>query len=38
MGRQALGQGHDVRLMPPKYVQPFVRCDKNNTKDAEACA
>ena len=38
LGRQLLGQGHDVRLMPPKYAQPFVKRDKNDTKDAEACA
>ena len=37
LGRQLLGQGHDVRLMPPKYVRPFVKRDKNDTKDAEAC-
>ena len=36
LGRQLLGQGHDVRLMPPTYVQPFVKRDKNDTKDAEA--
>ena len=38
LGRQLLAQGHDVRLMPPKYVQPFVKRDKNDSKDAEACA
>ena len=34
-GRVLLAQGHDVKLMPPKYVKPFVKRDKN---DAEACA
>ncbi len=34
LGRQLLGQGHDVRLMPPKYVKR----DTNDTKDTEACA
>lgn len=29
LGRQLLAQGHDVRLMPPKYVQPFVKRDKS---------
>jgi len=38
LGRQLLAQGHDVRLMPPKYVKPFVKRDKNDAKDAEACA
>lgn len=38
LGRQLLAQGHDVRLMPPKYVKPFVKRDKNDSKDAEACA
>ena len=38
LGRQLLAQGHDVRLMPPNYVQPFVKRDKNDSKDAEACA
>ncbi len=38
LGRELLGQGHDVRLMPPKYVKPFVKRDKNDSKDAEACA
>ena len=23
LGRQLLAQGHDVKLMPPKYVKPF---------------
>ena len=29
LGRQLLGQRHDVRLMPPKYVKPFVKRDKS---------
>ena len=29
LGRQLLAQGHDVRLMPPKYVKPFVKRDKS---------
>lgn len=29
LGRKLLGQGHDVRLMPPKYVKPFVKRDKS---------
>ncbi len=38
LGRQLQVHGHGVRLMPPKYVQPVVKRDKNDTKDAEACA
>ena len=29
LGRQLLAQGHDVRLMPPKYAKPFVKRDKS---------
>ena len=28
--------GHDVRLMPPSYVKPYVKPQKNDTADAEA--
>ena len=38
LGRKLLEQGHDVKLMPPKYVKPFVKRDKTDSKDAEACA
>src|SRR6516165_6133929 len=31
---QALG--HDVRLMPPSYVKPYVKRQKNDATDAEA--
>ena len=31
---QALG--HTVRLMPPAYVKPYVKRQKNDTTDAEA--
>ena len=37
LGRQLLAQGHDVRLMHPKYVKPFVKRDETDTKDAEDC-
>jgi transposase len=30
--------GHDVRLIPPIYVKPFVRRQKNDAADAEAIA
>jgi transposase len=28
--------GHDVRLMPPSYVQPYVKRAKTDASDAEA--
>lgn len=28
--------GHDVRLLPPAYVKPFVKRQKNDAADAEA--
>lgn len=28
--------GHDVRLMPPAYVKPYVKRNKNDRADAEA--
>ena len=28
--------GHDVRLMPPAYVKPYVKRQKNDAADAEA--
>jgi transposase len=30
------GYGHDVRLMPPAYVKPYVKRNKNDGRDAEA--
>jgi transposase len=38
LGRQLTAQGHDVRLMPPQYVRPFVKSNKNDFIDAEAIA
>ncbi|MBM3567813.1 MAG: IS110 family transposase [Alphaproteobacteria bacterium] len=34
--RQILALGHDVRLMPPGYVKPYVKRNKNDAADAEA--
>jgi transposase len=34
--REIRGLGHEVRLMPPAYVKPFVKRQKNDTADAEA--
>jgi len=30
------GYGHQVRLMPPLYVKPYVKRNKNDSRDAEA--
>src|SRR5258707_13396659 len=37
-GRQLTALGHDVRLMPAKYVKPFLKSHKNDYRDAEAIA
>lgn len=37
-GRIAEGAGHEVRLIPPIYVKPFVKRQKNDAADAEAIA
>jgi transposase len=34
--RQLGGLGHEVRLMPPQYVKPYVKRHKNDAADAEA--
>src|SRR5213076_1447122 len=38
LGRVLRKQGHEVRLMPPEYVQPYVKAQKNDERDAEAIA
>ena len=35
-GREIEALGHEVRLIPPIYVKPFVKRHKNDTADAEA--
>ena len=35
-GRQILALGHEVSLVPPIYVKPFVKRQKNDEADAEA--
>ena len=35
-GREILPLGHEVRLVPPIYVKPFVKRHKNDAADAEA--
>jgi transposase len=34
--RELQALGHTVRLMPPTYVKPYVKRQKNDTTDAEA--
>jgi transposase len=34
--RELTGLGHEVRLMPPTYVKPYVKRGKNDAADAEA--
>ena len=34
--RELMKLGHDVRLMPPSYVKPYVKRQKNDAADAEA--
>ncbi|RMF04122.1 MAG: IS110 family transposase [Alphaproteobacteria bacterium] len=38
LGRALEAQGHTARLMPPQYVKPFVKSNKNDYRDAEASA
>ena len=34
--REIEALGHQVRLMPPRYVKPYVKRNKNDMADAEA--
>lgn len=38
LGRVLRDMGHEVRLMPPEYVQPYVKAQKTDDRDAEAIA
>jgi transposase len=38
LGRILRDQGHQVRLMSPEYVRPYVKSQKNDDWDAEAIA
>ena len=35
LGRLIADQGHDVRLMSPEYVRPYIKAQKNDDRDAE---
>ncbi|MCI0756243.1 IS110 family RNA-guided transposase [Teichococcus vastitatis] len=38
LGRRLREVGHEVRLMSPEYVRPYVKAQKNDDRDAEAIA
>jgi transposase len=38
LGRLFAEQGHEIRLMSPEYVRPYVKAQKNDARDAEAIA
>nr|CCD32082.1 Transposase, IS116/IS110/IS902 family protein [Methylocystis sp. SC2] len=38
LGRLFATHGHEVRLMSPEYVRPYVKAQKNDDRDAEAIA
>lgn len=38
LGRLFAVQGHDVCLMSPEYVRPYVKAQKNDDRDAEGIA
>jgi transposase len=35
--RELTRLGHEVRLMPPQYVKAYVKTNKHDAADAEAC-
>lgn len=36
--RRARAAGHEVKMMHPRYVKPFVQVNKNDARDAQAIA
>ncbi len=38
LSRQLLALGHEARLMPARYVKPYLKGQKNDFRDAEAIA
>lgn len=38
LGRMFAAHGHEVRLMSPEYVRPYIKAQKNDDRDAEGIA
>jgi transposase len=38
LARRLIARGHDARMMPAKYVKPFLKGHKNDFRDGEAIA
>jgi len=38
LGRLFAANGHEIRLMSPEYVRPYVKAQKNDDRDAEGIA
>jgi transposase len=38
LGRMFAAHGHEIRLMSPEYVRPYVKAQKNDNRDAEGIA
>ena len=38
MGRLFAAHGHEIRLMSPEYVRPYIKAQKNDDRDAEGIA
>ncbi|WP_281032637.1 IS110 family transposase [Phyllobacterium salinisoli] len=38
LGRLFAARGHEVRLMSPEYVRPYIKAQKNDDRDAEGIA
>jgi transposase len=38
LGRVFAAYGHEVRLMSPEYVRPYIKAQKNDDRDAEGIA
>ena len=34
--REIAKRGHEVKLMSPRFVRPYVKSNKNDARDAEA--
>lgn len=38
LGRLFAAHGHEIRLMSPEYVRPYIKAQKNDDRDAEGIA